>query len=129
MSKALLESIEQAYFRYSTDQEKTQQMLKEKEALTASVQLLKENELRLLETEQKLVEEQKSLQNELDNASKMLDEANWRLQAAITAKNFGDIKTAHLLIESVSKKMGFLRTQLRGNSDYLSEIRKQLKHE
>ncbi|CAF1138765.1 unnamed protein product [Rotaria magnacalcarata] len=129
VSKALVDSIDLAYTRYSTDQEKTQKIIKDKEALNASVQLLKENELRLAENEQKLIDEQKSLQNELDNASKMLDEANYRLQAAITAKNFGDIKTAHLLIESVSKKMGFLRTQLRRNSDYLSEIRKKLRYE
>ena len=127
--KSLLDSVKEAHSRYHVDQEKLQQLLKQKDEAQAAAKLLKDKEVLLIEKEQKLIDERNNLQSELNNASRMLDEGNSRLDVAVATKNFHDIEVAQLLISSANKKLDSLKTQLNDNTEEMNQLRKKIKND
>ncbi|CAF3564437.1 unnamed protein product [Rotaria socialis] len=74
--KGLHDNVKEAHSRYQVDQEITQRILKEKEAIVAAAKLTKNKQLFLVEKEQNLIDQRKILQEDLENSSKMLNEGN-----------------------------------------------------
>ena len=81
----------------------------------------------MIEKESDLLEKQKALQVELNNAKRLLEEGDQRLKVAIDAKNFYEIETAGILIESGKKKLMTINTEIVQNSDALNQLRKKMK--
>ena len=81
----------------------------------------------LTEKESDLLEKQKTLQVELNNATRLLEEGDQRLKVAIDAKNFCEIETAGILIESGKTKLMAINTDIVQNNDALNQLRKKMK--
>ncbi|CAF1317772.1 unnamed protein product [Didymodactylos carnosus] len=93
ITKALLSSVKQAHERFKIDNERQQQMLKDKELSEQALAAAKNDEVLLIEKECKLLDEQKGLRKELESATNMLDEDSEQLTAAIAEKNFSEVET------------------------------------
>ena len=74
-----------------------------------------------------LLEKQKTLQVEFNNATCFLEEGGQRLKVAIDAKNFYEVETAGILIESGKKKLRATNTEIVQNNDALNQLRKKMK--
>ena len=81
----------------------------------------------MTEKESDLLEKQKILQVELNNATRLLEEGDQRLKVSIDAKNFYEIETARILIESGKKKLMSINTEIVQNNDALNQLRKKMK--
>ncbi|CAF1525367.1 unnamed protein product [Rotaria sordida] len=127
ITPSLLDSVKNAYSRYRTDQERQQQLQKEKEIADYAAKSAKNKDELLVEKELDLLEKQKLLQGELNNATRLLEEGDQRLKAAIDAKNFYEIETAGILIDSSKKKLMAINTEIVQNNDALNQLRKKFK--
>ncbi|CAF1507804.1 unnamed protein product [Rotaria sordida] len=127
ITPSLLDSVKNAYSRYRTDQERQQQLQKEKEIADYAAKSAKNKDELLVEKELDLLEKQKLLQGELNNATRLLEEGDQRLRAAIDAKNFYEIETAGILIDSSKKKLMAINTEIVQNNDALNQLRKKFK--
>ena len=105
--------------RYRTDQESEQQLQKDKEIADHAAQLAKNKDEHTVEKAPDLLEKQKALQVELNNGTRSLEESDQRLKTTIEIKNFFEIETIRIFIES-GKKLMAVNIEIVQNNDALN---------
>ncbi|CAF1531235.1 unnamed protein product [Adineta ricciae] len=123
----LLDNVKNAHSRYRKDQEQQEQLRRNKEIADQAAKSAKTQHELLAEQELDLLEKQKQLQIELNHATHLFEEGNQRLKAAIDARNFSEIETSGILIDSGKRKLTNINTEIVQNNDALNQLRKKMK--